>query len=118
MIDASNGWAIGDGYVLRTMNGGTTWYNVNPPNIASVSNGFFQNSNKGWVLGTSPDASTTALFRTTNGGATWTAYSNIPFNGGYMQFLDDMNGFVLAGQPDGMQKHAVYLYQTSDGGAT
>ena len=58
------------------------------------------------------------LFRTTNGGASWTAYENIPFDGGYMQFLDDLNGFVLAGEPSGMQKQAVQLYQTADGGAT
>jgi hypothetical protein len=29
-----------------------------------------------------------------------------------------MNGFVMSGEPSGMQRHAVSLYQTSDGGAT
>ncbi len=49
--------------------------------------------------------------------ANWTRY-DVPFRGGYLQFLDDKNGFVLSGEPSGMQKHPVSLYQTSDGGAT
>ncbi len=85
---------------------------------ASIKNGFFQDTSKGWVIATTfTDVERTALFRTTNGGITWTTYT-IPFNGGYMQFLNDTNGFVLAGDPIGMQKHPVSLYQTSDGGAT
>ncbi|HJS17134.1 MAG TPA: NBR1-Ig-like domain-containing protein [Anaerolineales bacterium] len=118
MQDASNGWAIGNPYVLRTMDGGATWYNVTAPGVASVQNAFFQNSSKGWALATLADSGMPALFRTTSGGSTWTSYSNLPFNGGYLQFLDDMNGFVLSGEPSGMQRHAVQLYQTSDGGAT
>ena len=111
MMDASNGWAITDIYILRTGDGGATWYSVTAPGISSVRNGFFTSSSKGWVL--TPDS----LYRTTDGGVTWNRYI-VPFNGGYLQFLDDMNGFVLSGEPSGMQKHAVYLYQTSDGGAT
>ena len=37
---------------------------------------------------------------------------------GFMQFINEANGFVLSGQPSGMFKHAVDLYQTTDGGAT
>lgn len=118
MIDASNGWAFGNSSILRTMNGGATWYNVNPPDTLAIVNGFFQNAMKGWVLATRFNMDMPTLFRTTNGGASWTAYDNIPFDGGTMQFLDDMNGFVMAGLPSGMQKHAVQIYQTADGGAT
>jgi photosystem II stability/assembly factor-like uncharacterized protein len=116
MQDAANGWAIGNPYVLRTMDGGATWYNVSAPGVSTVQNAFFQNSMKGWVLATVPDSGMSTLFRTTTGGSTWTSY-NLPFNGGYIQFLDDMNGFVLSGEGSGMNKQAVSLYQTSDGGA-
>jgi photosystem II stability/assembly factor-like uncharacterized protein len=110
MMDTSNGWAIGNSYVLRTGDGGTT--------IQSVISGFFRDANKGWVIATTlADVERTSLFRTADGGTTWTPY-DVPFSDGYIQFLDDMNGFVLAGLPSGMQKHAVSLYQTSDGGAT
>jgi photosystem II stability/assembly factor-like uncharacterized protein len=111
MMDAANGWGIGNPYVLKTYDGGVTWYNVSPLGISSVRNGFFQNSSSGWVL------STDSIYRTTDGGATWTQY-NVPFNGGHMQFLDNANGFVLSGELSGMNKHAVSLYATMDGGAT
>jgi len=111
MSDPSNGWAFSDVYVLHTYDGGSTWYSLTPPGVSSIRNAFFQNSNKGWVL------TSDSLYRTLDGGATWTRYP-VPFNGGYMQFLDDANGFVLSGELSGMHKHAVSLYQTSDGGAT
>jgi photosystem II stability/assembly factor-like uncharacterized protein len=118
MMDANNGWAISGPYVVRTLDGGVTWYNVTPPDIASIGGTFFRNTNNGWFIGTIQSTNAIALFRTTNGGSTWASYNNIPFTQGYMQFLNDLNGFVLAGQPSGMQKHAVQLYQTMDGGAT
>lgn len=118
MIDSTNGWAIGNSYVLRTENGGATWYNVSMPNVASFRSGFFQTASKGWVIALDSNSGMAMLFRTTNGGSTWTAYNNLPFNGGTLQFLDDRNGFIMSGLPDGMHKHVIQLYQTSDGGAT
>ena len=118
MQDPSNGWAIGNPYVLRTMDGGATWYNVTPLGVASVRNAFFRSPSQGWVLAISSDTGSPILLRTATGGSTWTVHNNLPFNGGYLQFLDDLNGFVLSGEPSGMQRHAVNLYQTSDGGAT
>jgi photosystem II stability/assembly factor-like uncharacterized protein len=118
MIDPTNGWAIGNAYVLRTADGGATWYNVSMPNVSSFGSGFFQTASKGWVFGTDANIGTVSLFRTTNGGTTWTAYNNLPFNGGALQFLDDLNGFVMSGLGSGMHKQAIQLYQTSDGGAT
>ncbi|MGZ9224378.1 MAG: NBR1-Ig-like domain-containing protein, partial [Anaerolineales bacterium] len=115
MIDASNGWAIGDSYLLRTTNGGATWYNMLPED--TPIGGFFASSAKGWVLSSFSDISVGTLYRTTNGGLNWTKY-DVPFNSGQIQFLDDNNGFVLNGELSGMQKHPVSLYQTSDGGAT
>ena len=111
MIDPSNGWAIGNAYVLRTSDGGATWYNITAPGVTSVRNGFFLNARQGWML------STDSIYRTTDGGSTWTRYT-VPFNGGHLQFLNDSTGFVLTGELSGMHKHAVSLYQTSDGGAT
>src|SRR5678815_5575569 len=52
MIDASNGWATGNSYVLRTTNGGASWYNVSIPiaGLSSIKSGFFQNASNGWVI--------------------------------------------------------------------
>lgn len=118
MIDSSNGWAISEPYVLRTGDGGTTWYNVTMPGVASVKNGFFQNSNTGWVIATLSEGNVPALFRTTDGGSTWVTYNNIPFNGGYIQFLDPTHGFVMPILGAATNKQSVALYQTSDGGTT
>jgi photosystem II stability/assembly factor-like uncharacterized protein len=118
MKDSYHGWAVGNSYVLKTSDGGATWYNVTAPNVTRMVSAFFPNANKAWVMATVlEDTEKTILFRTTNGGSTWITYS-IPFSDGYIQFLDDYNGFVLAGQGIGMQKQPVSLYQTSDGGAT
>ncbi len=111
MINETNGWALGDNLVLRTTNGGVTWYNMFMPSLPGIRNAFFRNSNKGWVL------TNDSIYRTTNGGSTWTRYS-VPFNGRRIQFLDDLNGFALSGEGIGMNKNPVSLYQTSDGGAT
>ena len=111
MIDPFNGWAFGVGYLLRTYDGGVTWYNVSMPGVASFSGGYFPNANNAWVL------SGNALYHTTDGARTWTQ-NPVPFNGGFIQFINEANGFVLSGLPSGMHKHAVDLYQTTDGGAT
>lgn len=112
MFDAFNGWATGGAYLLRTNDGGVTWYNVTMPNVSSFSGAFFQTTTRAWIL------SGNTLYHTTDGGRSWTTQGNLPFSGGSMQFLNDANGFVLSGQPSGMFKEAVDLYQTTDGGAT
>jgi hypothetical protein len=111
MINATNGWALGSDYVLRTTDGGVTWYNMIMPSLPSIRNAYFRDSNKGWVL------TNDSIYRTADGGTNWTRY-DAPFNGGRIQFLDDNNGFVLSGEGIGMQKQPVYLYQTTNGGAT
>ncbi len=108
MLDAFNGWALGDSQLLRTSDGGVTWYNVLS---VPINGSFFQSASKSWIL------SGSVLYRTTDGGHTWTQ-NNVPFSGGALQFINDANGFVLNGEPVGMMKHPIYVYQTSNGGTT
>ncbi len=114
MKDALNGWAFTDTYVLKTSNGGASWTNVSPQNASFLNGvtGFFSSSSAGWVL-----TGENYLYRTTNGGLKWTTYS-VPFNNGYIQFTDSYHGFVLTILGVAMQKQAVALYKTNDGGAT
>ena len=107
MLDPYSGWALGDGYTLRTNNGGVTWYNVLP----ASGGGYFPNASRAWVL------SGNILNHTIDGGRTWTQ-TQVPFSGGRIQFINDANGFALNGEPVGMMKMPIYLYQTTDGGAT
>jgi photosystem II stability/assembly factor-like uncharacterized protein len=110
MIDASNGWAIGNSYVLHTTNGGATWYSV-LPQAASPSSSYFPNASTAWVI------SSGSLYRTTNGGSSWTWFE-VPFDSGYIQFLDNHIGYVLQITGAAMNKQSVILYQTTDGGVT
>jgi len=117
MIDSSNGWATGDSYLLRTTDGGLTWYNVTPPGVSTFSGAFFKDSNAAWALTALSRVGPGSLYRTTDGGLTWVHY-DVPFNNGGIQFLDNTHGFVLSSLGVAMNKEAVAIYQTSDGGAT
>jgi photosystem II stability/assembly factor-like uncharacterized protein len=120
MIDSTNGWAVSDTYLLRTTNGGLTWYNVTMPGVSSpttITGGFFPNFNVGWAATNFSDVNVGSLYHTTDGGNTWTHF-DVPFKGGYIQFLDDTHGFVMSILDSAMNKQSVALYQTSDGGAT
>ena len=114
MLNSSNGWAVGNGYLLRTTNGGTTWYNVLSVNPTGA---YFLTSTKGWVIGDYSETNVGSLYRTTTGGQNWTRY-DVPFNNGYIQFLDDNNGYVLEITGAAMNKQSVILFKTTDGGAT
>ncbi|GEM_PF-589658 len=114
MLDASNGWATGDAYALRTSDGGLTWYNVLPE--VAPAGAFFLNPATGWVISRSG-----TLYRTNNGGIQWTQFA-LPFWNEslqcYLHFLNNSEGFLLSGSPIGMFKYPISLYQTSDGGAS
>jgi photosystem II stability/assembly factor-like uncharacterized protein len=115
MLDQNNGWAISDRYVLRTSNGGAKWSIALFESFAR--GGYFASPTKAWVISSYADTHAGSLYRTTDGGATWTRF-NVPFNSGSIQFLDDNTGYVLQITGAAMQKQSVVLYKTTDGGAT
>jgi photosystem II stability/assembly factor-like uncharacterized protein len=121
--DANNGWGVAtndSGYILRTVDGGATWLNATPPGIDSVgySTGLFAlNVNTVWVLAPGADFFTGTLYRTTDGGISWTS-NPVPFGGDTLQFLDASTGRAMADRGAGAGSQAVEMYQTSDGGAT
>jgi photosystem II stability/assembly factor-like uncharacterized protein len=120
MIDALNGWAIGEMYLMRTLDGGTSWFNVTPQGMTLNgigASGYFLTANSGWLLTSLSNNNLGTLFRTTDGGRTWTAY-DVPFSNGQMQFLSANTGFVITSLGAGMSKQAVAIYQTSNSGAS
>ncbi len=77
--DSNNGWVVGgEGKILKTTDGGTTWFKVTNTGIAPQSKSkclFYLNADTGWI-GTNdgipnenPDR---VVLHTTDGGANWT----------------------------------------------
>ncbi|MEZ0395538.1 MAG: hypothetical protein ABWK53_03775 [Anaerolineales bacterium] len=118
MFDEGNGWATTEQYVLRTIDGGLNWVSVTPPGVDSLGFlpiAFFKDTDLAWLL-VPTDPTSGTLYRTTNGGLSWTSWP-VPFSNGQIQFLDASTGFVLSSLGGGAGSEAVALYRTNDGGA-
>jgi photosystem II stability/assembly factor-like uncharacterized protein len=121
--DSQNGWGIAvndNGYVLRTVNGGSTWLNATPKGsdqFGGSTSLIVLDLNTVWVLVPGTDFFSGTLYRTNDGGLSWDS-NPVPFGGGFLKFLDANTGRMLAdrGARDGLD--AVELFQTSDGGAS
>lgn len=121
MLDEKNGWGINDTSVLRTVDGGTTWYNVSPGTENSMGyavDAEFLDVDHAWVLVPDPNNMLAgSLYRTADGGATW-AKSAVPFGGGDLRFIDSTRGWMMASLGAGAGSMGVGIFQTTDSGAT
>ena len=121
--DVNNGWGIAStdsGYILRSLDGGHTWLNVTPPGLAEVpysTSLTILGGNTAWALVPGADFFTGTLYRTGDGGATWTS-NPVPFGSAELQFLDPKLGRAMAGRGAGAGSMAVEMYQTSNGGVS
>lgn len=120
MLDASNGWAVTANGLVRTSDGGLTWYNATPSGLAAIPQGFsfylYDNSNAWLVLPVTYYESGT-LYHTTDGGYTWTSAA-VPFSNASLQFSDPRNGVALVGLGVGAGSMAVAFFTTTDSGAS
>jgi photosystem II stability/assembly factor-like uncharacterized protein len=117
-----DGWGITEANVVRTNDGGITWYDVTPPDVEEVGSTvatFILDQDHAWVQ--KPDfnnfPNNGLLYRTADGGLTWTV-SSTPFSGGDLSFIDSNNGWMLADLGVGAGSNAVAVFQTTDGGGT
>ena len=116
------GWGLTETSVVRTNDGGITWYNVTPPDVEEIGSTvetFILDKDQAWVQ--KPDfnnfPNNGLLYHTTNGGLNWTI-SSTPFSGGDLNFVDNNRGWMLADLGVGAGSNAVAVFQTSDAGAT
>jgi photosystem II stability/assembly factor-like uncharacterized protein len=122
MFSELNGWAISDNAILRTTDGGSTWYNVSPQGVTEFGYGTsntFLSASQAWVMvaDASDPAGSGLLYRTSDGGLTWTVYP-VPFGSGDMTFIDEETGWMMASLGIAAGSMAVAIYRTEDGGAT
>lgn len=122
MFTELDGWGVSDANIVRTNDGGITWYNVTPPAIEETGFGvdlFALDAEHAWMQ--KPDFSkypnSGFLYRTTDGGLTWKD-SSVPFSRGDIYFVDEENGWMLADLGVGAGSNAVAVFQTTDGGFT
>lgn len=121
-LNELDGWGISETQILRTNDGGITWYDVTPEEIESTTDileTFFLDNDHVWLQ--EPDfnnfPNNGLLYHTADGGMTWTV-SSTPFSGGDLSFIDARNGWMLADLGVGAGSNAVAIFQTADGGAT
>ena len=120
MLDASHGWAIGNGTVMRTNDGGATWVDASPSGISSLdvtAGRFFLDNSNGWVTISGTSLTTGTLYHTTDGGHTWSS-TTIPFGEASLQFVDTTDGWAMVGLGAGMSHEAVAVFRTDDSGKT
>jgi photosystem II stability/assembly factor-like uncharacterized protein len=121
MVDEMNGWGINDAAVVRTIDGGKTWYNVSPSGESTLGyavDSDFLDLDHAWILVPDPNNMLAgSLYRTSDGGTNWTK-SAAPFGGGDLHFLDAKRGWMMASLGAGAGSMGVGVFQTTDGGAT
>lgn len=113
-------WACGaSGVVLRTINGGTTW-EVKTPTNSAVTNYSIDalDSLTAWVTGTVGGSADFTIWKTTDGGMTWTAqYNNSTGFSDGIRFFNANDGVCFA-DPDPWPSTKWEILVTTNGGNT
>ncbi|MDI6824434.1 MAG: hypothetical protein QME87_08780 [Bacillota bacterium] len=126
MADATVGWAVTRTSVLRTEDGGARWVEVTP----NAETGFSLAASallgpaRGWVAMSREGSGTLAIFRTTDGGKSWSGTEVELSNpqcapcGASFDFVDSDHGWLLVHDGVATGHEAVEIYRTGDGGAS
>ncbi len=65
--DAESGWALVDGFLLKTQDGGDSWkFGQGPAHAATINDFCFSDANEGWVVNSRGE-----VWRTHDGGKAW-----------------------------------------------
>ncbi len=128
MINADEGWGVvnaGDDsdYIMRTKDGGKTWFDVTPAKFtltdATVdlnSHEFFPDGKHAWL--TSTDEHGSWIWSTQDGGNTWAQAKLLEPQGSpvLLSFADEKHGWVLLSGCCAAGNDPAQIYRTTDGG--
>lgn len=104
--DANTGWITGDGKLIKTTDGGTTWSEQNAPNNGDYNAIHAVSAQKLWMAGNFG-----SIVHSTDGGATWTNQPSLVQDAlESIQFLDENNGWASGWNGT--------LLKTTNGGTT
>ncbi|OLN28952.1 WD40/YVTN/BNR-like repeat-containing protein [Desulfosporosinus metallidurans] len=130
MVTETTGWALGNGRILRTIDGGNQWEDITPPEKLANPRGTtlaFLDANTVWVATSTEDGSKGSkiiVFRTNNGGQSWqSAPVSVENNGAErfprsLNFIDSERGWLMIEPDHGMNSSPGQLFATTDSGAT
>ena len=94
-FDDLNGLILdGDTKCKKTTNGGINWTEYSINNSGSIRSWYFLNSNTGWATGYG--ANDDVLFKTNNGGQTWTQVSSLYAS--VLKFQNENTGYGIRGE--------------------
>jgi photosystem II stability/assembly factor-like uncharacterized protein len=117
-----DGWGLTEAFIVRTNDGGITWYSVTPPDVEEMGlavQTFILDKDHAWVQ--KPDfnnfPNNGLLYHTADGGLTWNI-SSTPFSGGDLSFIDAEHGWMLADLGAAAGSNAIAVFQTGDSGTT
>ncbi len=119
-LNERDGWGVTETQIVRTNDGGVTWYNVTPPEITETGysvDWFVLDNDNVWIQ--QPDFANYPFggfqYHTPDGGFNW-SNTEVPYSGAKISFLDANNGWALADLGVGAGSNAVAVYQTTNGG--
>ncbi len=119
MVNEVDGWAVTETQIVRTDDGGVTWYNITPQGVSELGYGTtsdFLDREHAFINITDPvDPINGTLYRTSDGGLTWDS-NPVPFGRGDLRFLDPSNGWMMADRGIGAGNMGIAIFQTTDGG--
>ena len=118
-LDQNTGWISGgsnyEGYLYKTINGGTNWTKRIFPDTYELESIYFINESKGWAVGDSG-----IVITTSDGGDTWYFQnSKTKSHLSSVYFIDENNGWICYGYGVGFPSttyYGVILYTTNGGG--
>lgn len=119
-LNANVGYAVGNnGAFVKTTDGGATWTYLSGPTGPMSSSGVpinnlrFFDVNNGWLIGNPINATTDYIFKTTDGGLTWTP-ATVP--AGILN--KSLNGIDFVGNTGYVCGQSGKIIKTVDGGTT
>ena len=119
-VNELDGFIVGDGIILKTTNGGNDWIIINKNSSINFTSIAFNNSNEGFVGGN--DQFYSYVFKTENGGLTWSQIGRFWFSNERTEIIDifsinDFNKIVLLvnNYPNASQSNGS-IYFTEDSG--
>jgi photosystem II stability/assembly factor-like uncharacterized protein len=121
-VNELDGWGVAETRIVRTNDGGITWYNVTPAEVTEAGytvDWFVLDTEHVWIhQSDDPNYPNSGFqFRTSDGGITWSKFA-VPYSRAKLSFIDADRGWALADLGIGAGSNAIAVYQTDDGGIT